>query len=405
LLAGPRTALTDESGAFRLERLPPGRYSLIAAAGEWRGSERSLVLDFAGQESVELLVSPATRLTGSVRAGGANCQLGAVQIDGPSSAVQPVTADGRVEFLGVLPGVYQLHVSCASALDWDDELEIGLEPVTRDWDLERGLSITGVAVGASGAPLAGAQIQVDPIGELAARGSVACTSDDHGAFECSGLLPGAYACQLRDDVVDRSDRVQVNLADGSPPPSIVLRARPAASLRVRVEASAALQLDALTVLAKPKGKAPLVAQRKGEWFVWEALPLGRYEVLLDPDVSGARRWVELSNTDARVELTLSGVESRALSGRVVDESGGGMPDVWLRASGNSLYGALRPAPSVMSDADGKFSLPGLLPGHYELSASSSLGQTLLDVLNDGRPVTVAMSAASSSGPRRGARRE
>jgi hypothetical protein len=396
LLAAPRSAVTDEHGDFRLERLPPGAYSLVAASAQWRSSERSTVLDFAGQEVVELLVSPATRLTGSVKVNGSSCGLGSVLLDGPTTAALPVNAEGRVEFLGVLPGAYRVHVSCASALDQDDELQIGLEAVMREWDLDQGLRLTGVATNASATPLAGVQVQVDPVGELGSRGSVACTSDARGAFDCSGLQPGEYECQLRENGIERSDSVRVSLVEGSLPAPVFLRSKPAASLHVRVEGSAALQLDALTVLARPKGKSPLVAERKGDSFVLEALPLGRYDVLLDPEVPGASRSIELRTADAVVELALSGVESRALSGRVVDESGSGVPDVWLRVSGDSLYGAVRPAPPVMSDADGSFTVPGLLPGHYDLRASGDRGQAQLDLLNDGRPVSVAMRSAGGA---------
>jgi hypothetical protein len=322
-----------------------------------------------------------------------------VTLEGPVPGFAVLDAQGQVEFVGLLPGVYRAQVTCDPGMDLTDEIEVGLEPVARDWDLEPGSSLTGVATTWAGAPLAGARVEIEPIGEPSGRRRGGCTfSDERGAFSCSGLEPGEYDCLLRDNAVARSARVRVLLQADGAPPEISLRAAATASLSVRIEGKGSLQLDAFAVLAERKGTAPLVAERRGTQFVLEQIPLGVYDVSIDPEVPGGRKTVALTRADALVALSLTAPAARTLSGRVLDEHGNGVPDAWVRVAGTSTYGALFPASPVMSDAEGVFAIPGLLPGSYELSATSSRGEAQLEeVPNDGRPLNVPLSSHASAG--------
>ena len=385
-------AITDQQGAFRLGDLPAGTYSAMAASTEWRGERSRLVLDVAEDATLDLFVASTTRLTGRVHVEGAPCERGRVELSGPASGAQAVDARGEVEF-GVLPGAYTARITCESGLERLDQFEVGSEPLVRDWQVDRGLGLTGVVLTSAGAPLAGGRVQVYPVGEpSSSRGVVCSSSDEQGAFACVGLEPGEYECQLREGLVGRSERVRVTLSADSDPPKVSLRAAPSASLRVRIEDADSLDLNLLSVIAQPKGMPPSEAQRKGDEFVFEQLQLGTYDVLIDPEVAGARRAVTLSSPDVTLELSLTVPAARKLSGRVVDERGAGVPDVWVRVMGASSYGGgLLPAAPVLSDADGAFVVSGLLPSSYHLEAMSSRGQAHLDqVLNDGRPLIVSL---------------
>jgi hypothetical protein len=395
LAIGARSATTDERGAFQMGELPAGDYFVGAASAEWRSAERRVALEVAEEETLELLVTAATRLTGSVTSADASCHWGEVRLEGPVSAGRALDENGSVEFLGILPGVYRADVWCEPGLELTDQIEVGLEPVTREWQLDRGSSVTGIATTWTGAPLAGARVEVEPIGEPSARRSVFCVSDERGAFTCSGLEPGPYECLLRENSVARSESVRVTLKQGSAPPEVALRASPTATLSLRLEGADALQLGAFAVVAERKGAAPLVAKRSGTDFVFEQIPLGVYEVKIEPEVPGGLRTVELARAGAEVALSSSAPVAQALSGRVVDEAGNGVPDAWVSVAGASLYGALFPASAVLSDAEGAFTIPGLLRGSYELSATSSRGQAQLDeVVNDGRRVNVPLHSSA-----------
>jgi hypothetical protein len=393
LLVGPRTATTDEQGTFEILELPAGEYRVDAASARWRSAERRLVLEVTEEETVDLWVTAATRFEARVRAGGATCKRGLVGLKGPISAVRDLDERGHVEFFGLLPGSYRVDVMCDPGLELTEEIDVGSEPIARDWNLDQRLSVKGVVTTWAGAPVAGARIEIAPTGER--RASVVCSSDERGAFACFGLDPGQYECQLRENAVARSQSVPVTLTEGSAPPEVVLRADATATLSVRIDSAGMLQLGALAVVAQRPGTAPLMAERRGDEFVLEQVPLGVYDVMIDPEVQGARRTVELGRADAVVEVSLAAPQPQTLSGRVVDERGNGVPDAWIRVGGTSLYGALHPASPVMSDADGAFAIVGLLPGTYELSATSDGGEARLDeVANDGRPVIVRLRGTS-----------
>jgi hypothetical protein len=315
--------------------------------------------------------------------GDKGCTPGTVLLEGPTTEQQLIDDHGQVEFLGLLPGSYQAYVSCAPGMDLQEQIDVGSEPLTHVWSLAQGLSVTGVVTGSSGVPLAGAHVAVTPIGEPQTRFGAACDSGERGAFVCAGLAPGDYDCLLRENDVERSEPVRVTLSPDAPPPVVALRALLTASLHVRIENPDALQLDALAVLVQSKAFGPVLAERRRDTFVFEKLPLGRYEVMIEPDAPGRSRSVQLERPDTEIEMALSGLESSSLSGRVVDEAGNGVPDAWLQVSGASLYGALRPAAPVMSDADGTFTVPGLLPGQYRIQATSNRGEGELESAQSG----------------------
>jgi hypothetical protein len=390
LRMAPRATRTDAQGAFDFQGLAAGNYLVSALSTAGRADERWIALEIGEKESLEITLAPATVLRGRVSVGNDVCAAGRVELDGPVTDLRPLNARGQVEFLGVLPGLYQLRIYCEQAVTLSEELHVDRAPLERAWTLMPGLLLKGVASTSSGTPLAGARVDVNPHGPPLERDTTSCVTDEAGRFECSGLLPGQYDCQLYGNAGALSDPVRVRLG-ADDPGEVALRAQASASLRARVEGGEALDLTLLSVLAWRGDEPPVMAERAAGEFVFEALPLGEYQVALDPSVPGRPQRAALTHDGQVVSLTFSGVQTGTLSGRVVDERGEGIPDAWVRASGTSEQALFRTSPAVLSDGAGLFTIAGLPRGDYRLLASSSAGEGRVErVLSPANDVSVTL---------------
>lgn len=389
--AQPRAVRSGADGTFHLRGLLAGHHSLSAVAERWRGEPVQLSLGVAeALEPVELRVRAATPLRGEVRVAGAPCERGSVFVRGAVRLFAELDAGGSVTFDGVPPGHYTLDVSCQGALPWQEQLELAGEPVERVWELDSGLALHGQALSADGQPLAAAPIEAMPVGEPPGRPGTSCSSDERGAFRCSGVQAGEYDVVIGSGVPARSDSVRVTVT-AEAAEGIVLRAHAEGSLRVRLEGAAERELRTLAVVARSAGQQHVGELRDGE-LVFEHVRLGAYEVALDSGAPGSGQRVELTEPGAVVELTLRLPAARVLSGRVVDESGQGIPDAWVTVAATSDHAQFRPSTPVLSDAEGSFVVPGLLPTRYQLSASHGPRSARLEVEGESQGVLVTVRA-------------
>jgi hypothetical protein len=391
----PSLAQSREDGGFVLSRLPAGRYSLVAVAEHWRSEPRLVALG-VGQASdpVELRMRAASQLTGSVSLDGSPCERGSVWIDGPIAAFAETGPEGEVSFDSVPPGHYRVFANCVGARPREEALEVGLEPLTRLWEMERGLTLSGIALSAGGAPLAGAAIDVFPARPEEGARSSSCTSDELGKFSCSGLDPAEYDCSIGPGMPRRSEPVRVRVGAGGSS-DVVLRAYAEGTLEVRIAGAERFDLPALNVVAR-REREPRLGELRGDRFVFDSVPLGRYVVSTDPPAGIAEQSVEITQPGAVRELTLSLPAPHAIVGRVVDDAGQALPDAWVRATSTPDVAAGHPSAPVLSAEDGSFSIEGLLPGRYALQVTSELGDATLDAVpSDRRGVIVQVSAHGS----------
>lgn len=383
-----RSTQSLPDGTFRLNGLRSGRYSLRASAAHWRSEQHWLQLDLAQPSpSIDVVVSEAVRLSGVLELGGAPCTQGSVTLLGPVSTAATPGTDGSVVLEGLTSGRYEVEMACQGARE-HELLDIGTEDVTRVWNLDARRSVTGVAQTAQGTPVVGAQVNI----ETSSAGVVAyCITDEHGEFSCSGIAEGDYDVELA-GTPPRADRVRVHVGSESSP-SVVLRAHAEGAIRVRVESPEGVHPTTFSIIARTLGGPPLQGQLSGGTFVFDPVPLGRYEVFTDSDPTGTVQHVELSRDGQVAELTVNLPVQHQLSGRVVDDAEQSLPDVWVHAAREQNMAFAQRTEPVLTDASGHFSIMGLVPGRYTLSASGALGEgRLQNVTSDARQVVVRIDS-------------
>src|SRR5687768_14197850 len=98
---------------------------------------------------------------------------------------------------GVVPRGYEISAECASlATDIRETVDVGREPLVRRWRVAAATAVGGTVVTPSGRAVAGVKVQVQPVGEPAARRGSICSTDASGEFSCPGLASGVYSAHV-----------------------------------------------------------------------------------------------------------------------------------------------------------------------------------------------------------------
>ncbi len=389
------------AGRFDLSTLDAGTWEVsIEAAGHlWSGQREVVVPAVDGEPFV---LTRTARLSGTVLDPNGEPVVGAevrasLDSQGGRSAVTETDAQGRFELDSVGPGALSLE---ASSDDWAPSRSghLDSEPGSehRDWTLHltRGGAVGGVVFDSAGVPDVGRSIGVQSqFGDVREA-----FSDDSGSFLVEHLAPGVYqVIAMPDEAVWASAdpesqdlgamwnelrMAMATVVDGETA-QVVLGAPPRAPVVVH---------GRITRGGDPVSGAGLFALAEGGRMLEtlradSADALGYFELELDEP--GDYTFVILGSDQVEREadfpVTIPAVERQRLDlalpagsirGRVNAPDGGpaeqGM--VWARREdGTSELSALMAPIGVSLEADGRFAIEGLHPGHYTLSASAGSG--------------------------------
>jgi protocatechuate 3,4-dioxygenase beta subunit len=388
--ARPLLARTDATGRFRLalnERGPHGVRVEVPGLAPW-------VMDRVAPEAgpLRVVLGKGFVIEGSVKDGPTGIAVAGATVEardergrdgallwekGPLTARAVTDGQGRYRIAGLGAGA---HTVVARARGFGQAARRSVAAGGRaDLILYPSGAVTGLVRGPDGKPVPEAKVVVEPAMRFAPSSRVE-TTDRQGRFEFLGVDPGAYRVVARHkdfavgwtnitverqsdtdtaisldpplavtgrlvDGVDRPTRgrVAVSEAAGSTlPPSL------ASSYTAEVSADGRFRIAGL-----PGGAAVLSATAPG---------------------FGAKR-VEVELSPARAETDLGAVAMETgltISGRVRDKAGQGIPDA--RVSGQParrMMMGLFNLPETTTEADGRFVLGGLEPGHYDLSVQAS----------------------------------
>jgi hypothetical protein len=301
---------------------------------------------------------------GKVVRDGSACRAGEVRARRAprGESVARIGQDGLVHFPSLAPGHYTVDVYCEQALPHGEPLDVVRGMYEREWHVQTGLLVHGKVIDASGRPLPDAGIALRPRTNLDRQVRV-CSSDTEGLFSCGGLEPGEYDAVVVVPLDAAAEAVTVVL-DGNVTPELLLRARPFGSIRAAVRSESA---RLFRVLARGPSAFPIEAKRDDRGFVFERLPLARYEVYIDqPSAGGAAQIVDLEHEGQVVTLDLPAPRAAVITGFVVDDGGSPLPDSWVNASPSDplAQNDLTNEPEVLTDERGAFGLHVVAGGTF-----------------------------------------
>lgn len=407
---GSGSAMTDEGGNFRLDRLSPGAYKPRAEADDAYGVAAEQVILGLGETSETIVIQahPAFVVGGRVVVtGGASCEDGSVHLKDASQGRESggeVEADGLVHIAGVLDGNYEVSVRCRGFVSAEkyEAIEVKGASVTGSrWEVTRGQSIRGVVVSAKGEPVEGvnlaARAKVDPAKPRARKtDAYGVETDAQGRFEIAGLLAGAYDLQVYSVNNARAlpgKPIEVTLPEGQDVEGLRIECPAIGEVRGVVREPQGKGVARAQVSLRANGLRSLWATTAddGSFHVPE-IEAGEYRVSAardgfqlrapgtgDDDVQGVPVEVR-AGAVGMVELVVEAAAG-TITGVVRDEGGGPVGDAFIEATRESesaasaggagamtrwFSGGGRP---LLTDADGRFRVDSLFPGKYTVRAA------------------------------------
>ena len=408
-----RSSMTDPEGAFVVKGLEPGTYALVAAGAGWRGElPYPVPLGLtASVENLRIEVQPAAEVTGRVLIAKTNepCARGFARLGPPDPTQAPpgeaelqrappagaptsaleftsiVGAGGVVHFPAVPPGRYYVSVQCFDNVlrEGPRVLDIGTKALADlTWKVGPGGRLTVVVVDEANHPVAGANFlirmpQSDPKGSVPILPGQA---NEDGRFEYPAMLrSGSYEVTARPPF--EAQHVTVELPDRDEAVEAKLVVVGSGAIVATVHAAGGEPVEGLQVSASLEAGADAgsptlygaVTLGNGRYRIGP-LKAGRYRLQVDDAANPAVHVNGIAIATASVaELSVQLPRSGEIRGRVIDNEGIFVPNVWVSAAV-----ATDPAPGepagfqvgpvagggkrVLTDPDGQFVLGGLAIG-------------------------------------------
>ena len=408
-------ARSNAEGHFRLEGLEPGDYKLEVVGEELMGLADTKVHVGLGETSDPVVIEahPAFSVRGTVLVDDQTpCSYGTVSLQDTArkdeqakrSQGQP---DGSVLVKGLLPGTYEVSVSCEQHVPQREYPQIVVADTSIDglqWSVSAGQSVQGRVVDAEGQPVANARISArakankDPGAQR--TNSWGSRSEPDGSFALSGLLPGDYELNAyHPDLPRPIEAVDVELPPGRNVDDVTITMPAHGTIEgiVRDEKSEPVAGVSVSV-SGPRWGGGARTNDEGR-FVVEHVEVGEYRIraqrgwsdtmrapgATDDDEAGERVQVQAGES-TEVELLVESQGGR-ITGVVRGEGGEPIADAFVEATRESdsaaasegrnrrraRWGSWMRQP-VLTDEDGRFELTDLAEqGVYSVYANRKGG--------------------------------
>jgi len=409
--AGRGMAIADESGAFRLVGLAPGRiYVSCGAQGYTRGSVSSQVMATVERTAhVECQLHRGRTIAGRlVTADGPAGELSVLASGPGGNGSATCDADGSFSMDGLPEGELTLSAGYREVLSQ----EPATLPKTGDVSgvvLRVGptTTVTG-RVTRNGRPIAGASIAFSTY-----RPVMKIVTDDAGAFAIRDLLPGRTRLSATSEALGAGGEVEVTLARGEARTGVAIDLALGGVISGQVvDASGAPVAGALVHFeAENRDGGEGTSDTDGHFQAGTLIGGRTYQatvyrsrtsrIRLPPAPGRPFPEVAVKDADTRVDgvqVVVSRAEGQ-ISGTVIDETGAPVADVTVGVSRpdlkmENLWLNWHPIVRTVTTSDGRFVLRGLPVGRYTVVAKAPADEmtAVPDVATDDPAVTLAFPA-------------
>ncbi|MEM7156715.1 MAG: carboxypeptidase regulatory-like domain-containing protein [Myxococcota bacterium] len=392
---------SDANGVFRLDGLNPGSYKVRVSGPELTGRSDKRVHVGMGEtsETIIIEVHGAVSVRGQVFVDDETpCSFATVRLaepksEGNRSYRSGAEEDGSILVSGVLPGTYEVTVTCEGYLGEEEYEDIVIADASVDglrWSVHEARAIRGRVIDDKGEPVKGARVSAnmkadenDPRGRRV--NAYGARSDGKGNYEIAGLLPGKYEVGAsHDDYPRRDDPIEASVEAGVDTSDIEIELPTGGNVEGTVRDQNGAPVAQVNVfLQGPRWGGGVQTNDEGA-FVIENAAAGDYRIQArrgwsekmrapgasDDDQAGERIQIAAGETTT-VDLVVESQNGR-ITGRVVDESGEPVIDAFVHASrqsdsvaaskqggrGMARWGNWNEKP-ILTDEDGRFELEHL----------------------------------------------
>lgn len=381
-------AYTDKDGRFRIARLAPGAFQLMAHV---KGSSTAPIPVFAQpattSREIQLLLDskPLARVRGHVFK--ANVPAGGVQIqavrDGAPGGATISQADGSFVFDAMPYGKARFFVSPNSA-EASAEVDIA-RPELDDIrvDIKKAATVHG-RVTRKGKPVDGANIVYMPPPQATFFGSQpATTTDASGAYTlelpagmgqlyASDYSKKAFAFRPIEILADEDKTMDLELDSAGEVIGVVVNESggPVPGVYMRLDLMDGEQ-DMCESITDPNGQFDCALLIGGEYRVTVTPSPGARQGFA-PAAGGTFKTIQVPRDGVVTGVQLAIKDERlAIRGTVVDDTGSPMSDVHVMAMARG--DSTMDFPSTLTDTAGRFEIPNLARGTYSLGAHAADG--------------------------------
>jgi protocatechuate 3,4-dioxygenase beta subunit len=371
---GEQSALSDEGGRFRFDRLSPGRYTLGASLRDQSSAPAEAVVTGEEAQEVQLTLAEGALVRGMVT-GLPEAQLAGINVNAQGQdffASTRTAAGGSFELTGVPEGVVTLRANAGDFMTGSRSASStvtigpGQAEATAEIAFPQGFRVEG-RVSRGGTPVADAMVMAVPDGGN--RRSASGRTDETGSYALEGLEEGRYTVSASPSEGGAPIRRTVDLSGDA---TVDLEAPPARLAGTVVEAGSGRPLGDVQVRIEDEGGGMrfvnMATTDSSGRFAFEDLEPRSYRVSFQKPAYQVetRELGAAEESDLRVEMRRGeGIALEARDGIFAVPLRGLFVRV-LDGSGQAAF-----AGSVSLDSEGRGEVPSLKPGVYELRAESS----------------------------------